>query len=732
MRSVLLLGSALLVACGAPGELPPHRLELSAIAAAVVPVVETRALDVGTSAARDALWYGWGSDEQGGEGTFAWGGGDSSRLRFWALGRRSRWIRLRGWSYPFSDGAGVEIEFLLNGQRIGRRTLPPVTTTLRLELPESALAVGENFLELSYSRHHESATEPPWAAGWDVVQLDGARREAGALPEIDATASRVLLPAGSGLEWTLELPHGAFVAWDAIERRGGAWLRVDSGTNGRMESGRRIAGEHRFRLSPLAKGGRNETQLTRLLLSAGGDEGAVELRGLRLHLPDPPAVEPPASATPGAMGGPPPNLVVYLIDTLRADRLGCYGYPRPTTPRIDRFAAGAVKFSEGRAQSSWTRPGIATILTGLPPWVHGVETRASALPETIDTLAERLQAAGYETALFTTNPNIVPRFGFDQGWDRFDYLYERNGRGKRHVSSRVIHRAVVDWLGRRDPAKPFFLFVHTLDPHDPYRPPEEFRRRFAPRVDVESACCGGVPMLDRLFADDPAAARRRAADASDLYDAEVAENDASFGALLDELDARRLTARTAVLLTSDHGEEFLDHGGWKHGSTVFEEMLRVPFVLRLPEGRRAGEIETAPAEQIDVAPTFLALAGLPADSALPGRSVDDPVRFREPRTSTARLVRAEVYLTSAKRGRFKAIRARGEWIPPLGRPPWRLFDLADDPRELVDLAIENAFERKWLEGELHRSVARDAPADGAAEVAIDPELDRTLRALGYI
>ena len=733
MRRGLLALAALFLGCGSNAEpLPPRRIELADLAPRAKWLRETVALDIGEPAAREAMWSGWGPDERNASDSFVWGGGDGSRLRLVIVERRDRTLRLRGWAYPFADGAGVEIRFVLNGRALDKRLLPPTATTLTLELPSDRLEIGENFLELQYARHHEVPGAPPWAAAWDAVRVEGGASETPAPSSVEPGAGGLAIGAGVAIEWTGELPAGAFLAWERVELDEDVRLWI-AGREGHEDvaNGWIAAAPGQLRINGPASSGAHP-RLTRIQIAAIGKRGEVHLEGLRLHLPEAnstalaPAAKPPA--------GPParPNLIVYLIDTLRADRLGCYGSARPTSPRIDAFAREAMLFREGRAQTSWTRPAIATLLSGLPPWVHGVEERSSALPQEVETLAERLRAAGYETALFTTNANIVPRFGFDQGWDSFQYLYEPAGRVKRHVASRVIHNAVVRWLDGRDPAKPFLLFVHTLDPHDPYRPAEEFRLRLAPEVDVESACCGGVTMLDRLFVENPEAARRRAAAALLLYDAEVAENDASFGALLDELERRGLAASSSVLLTSDHGEEFLEHGGWKHGTTLYEEMLRVPFVLRLPGGVGAGRIVDSSAEQIDLVPTFLALAGVPADPALPGRNLSRAANDDGPRLSSARLVRSGVYLSAVKHGPWKLVRASGAWIAPLGRAPFTLRDLASDADESLDLSFAHPLERAWLEGEMRHEIASPPGRAAAPSAEIDDELDQSLRALGYI
>ncbi|MEZ5102848.1 MAG: sulfatase, partial [Thermoleophilia bacterium] len=518
------------------------------------------------------------------------------------------------------------------------------------------------------------AVDLPRAAAWDGIRFDP--RQEPAPPSLDPATGVIELPAATAVEWALELPADAWLAWDEVERHGSAELEVGVRREGGTERVERGESGGRARLTGESAG------LVAFALRAPGGVGGVRVHGLRLHAPA--AAEEAAPPRPAPPTPRPPNLIVYLVDTLRADHLGCYGYGRPTSPALDAFAGESVLFERARAQSSWTKPAVATVLTGLYPIAHGAEQRSQRLPASVETAAERLSAAGYETALFTTNANITAKFGFDQGWDEFHYLSRSRGRRTQHVSSAEIDEAVFDWLDRRDPERPFFLFVHTLDPHDPYQPEEPYRLRLAPDVDVAEACCGRSTQLVDLA---PEAARERARQAGALYDAEIAQNDAAFGALLAELERRGLGDSSAVLFLSDHGEEFYDHGGWKHGWTLYEEMLRVPMVLRLPRRGSAGTRVAAPVEQIDVTPTLYNLAGVEVPSSLPGHSLLERLDGtpRPPAPAFAWLERPGLALAAAAEGGWKRIRFDGAWTPPLGRRPAELYDLSRDPRELDDL-----------------------------------------------
>lgn len=748
---------------------PAERIPLAAFAAALRTTSESTAIDFGATTPERALREGWGPPEPGPESSFRWGAGPLSRVSFELVAARDIELQLRAWSFPFADGGEQRVEAYVNGQPVGGRTVPATATAWTFEVPAARVRAGENLLELRYARWNERPNEAPWAVAWDGLRFDTGwdRTSLPGAVEIDAARGDLSLPAGTAVDATLDLPPGSRLVWDAVERSGGARLEV--AVEGEAAAASEIS-ETAERAERVTAGGaveltagRSARGLARFALRSIGTEGRVIVHGLHLEQPQrAPGAEVAAAGTPAAPLAAEtqpglaaqPNLILYVIDTLRADHLGCYGYARPTSPRIDRFAAESILYRHGRAQSSWTKPAVASILTGLYPVAHGAQLRSQRIHESVETLSERLQALGYETALFTTNANVSGRFGFGQGWDEFRYLTHRKGRKREHFDAVEMNQEVFAWLAaraRRATPAPFFLVVHTLEPHDPYRPREEFRARLAPGVDVESACCGGSAKLAALTGE---AAARRAVAAMALYDAEIAQNDAAFGDLLDELDRRGLAERSAVLLTADHGEEFFDHGGWKHGFTLYEEMLRIPLILRLPtgsEGRRAGAV-SLPADQIDIAPTFLALAGAAPAPELPGRDLrellaDEAAGEAAERASFAWLERPGAESVAMVAGGWKLVRfagdpgARGSGeaarLPAFGpreTPARALYDLDHDPGERasrLDLAARRSLRELWLEGRLASGLARYGGHGPAEEAVIDPELEKSLRALGY-
>jgi len=713
--------------------LPTNVIPLATLASSARAIVETDALDIGEPATRPALWSGWGPDEKNEMMSFVWGAGEASHLRLDVVEPRTRRLLLRGWSYPFGDDPPLEIELRVNGVYAGKRLLEARPGTLQLPVDGDLWRIGENDLELSYSRHLDSPGSPPWAAGWDGLRFDDAPESPPQAPRIGPDGVAVL-PARTALEWTVELPPGSFLAWDTVDGVGAARFELSvSDEKGEREPPPGL-GARRVRLTE----GGGPHRLVRITLRAVGSGGEVRVHSPRLHLPERVA-ESSASPSAGTSPAAPvdaesrPNIVIYLIDTLRADHLGCYGYPRPTSPEIDRFARTAVLWREGRAQSSWTRPAVATVLTGLEPVTHRTQQSYDRLPQDVEMVSERFQAAGWQTGMLTTNGNVSARLGFNQGWDEFVYLRERRESRAHHVQSPELNREVFRWLDRRDRSKPFFLFVHSSDPHDPYTPLERYRRKLAP--DVTDPDAGSRRRIGGLYDLPPDQAEAARVELEQLYDAEIAGNDASFGRLVERLDRVDPRRGTAILLIADHGEEFYEHGGFTHGRTLYEEQLRIPFILRLPHRRAAGTTLAGPAEQIDVVPTLMRVAGIAPDPALPGRDLLDELDGHGPREgevqSLAWLARNSLSISSIVRSQWKLIRndrTGGDW----DKLPFELYGLGSDAEEQHDLAPSLPLRRSWLEGLLRSGWQRFASGLPGETTELDSELEANLRALGYL
>jgi arylsulfatase A-like enzyme len=371
----------------------------------------------------------------------------------------------------------------------------------------------------------------------------------------------------------------------------------------------------------------------------------------------------------------PPNVVLYLVDTLRKDHLSVYGYGRETSPRLEEFARDAVRFETAYSPTSWTKPAVASLLTGVTPPRHRAISLSDSLDPGVRLLPQDLRSAGYRSAAFVTNPSVLPVWGFGRGFDEFVDL--RGAEGSARADE--INEAVFRYLAE-DPAEPFFLFVHTVDPHYPYRAPPPFDASFS-GPEPEKAGPGEA---------EPASRPRRDALVA-AYDGEIRFADHEFGRLMAFLDERGLYRDALVVFTSDHGEELRDHGQFGHGFTLFEEVIQVPLLVKLPGNAHAGRVVSTPASLLDVLPTVVRLAGGDPPDGVEGVDLLD-LLGGDDAPESARPIFLDLDLMGAKRHRSVA---SGVVLGPyklldLREPEARvrLFDLVRDPEEEEDAAPE--------------------------------------------
>jgi len=387
----------------------------------------------------------------------------------------------------------------------------------------------------------------------------------------------------------------------------------------------------------------------------------------------------------------PPNVVFLTIDTLRHDRLSCYGYPRPTSPHLDRFARDALTFEKVYTQGAWTLASYATLLTSRYPSRHGAVWPRNKVSEEEVSLAEVFRDAGYQSLAVVNNTLLGPARNLSQGFDEYDF---DNSRPREIRSAAESAERIVAWLEERD-RSPFFLLINLMEPHTDYCPTPPLERRFDPGYEGEfrEAFPDFKIPLEYLFPPegeiDPALTGEVREHARALYDSEVLEADLGIGPLFDALRRLDLWDATIVAVFSDHGEELWDHRGFGHGHVVYEEMVRVPLVLRVPRsspgvrGLARTGIETAAIGLIDVAPTILDLAGIPIPPTFQG------VSFAQ-RTGPDAAARGGLLTEATLYGGELKSYVEGDWKLVfdvfLGRRS--LYDLRQDPAERHDLAGE--------------------------------------------
>jgi arylsulfatase A-like enzyme len=414
----------------------------------------------------------------------------------------------------------------------------------------------------------------------------------------------------------------------------------------------------------------------------------------------------PAPAARRTATGPTPDVLLVVVDTLRADAPAFSGAPGAApTPHMDALAKEGAVFTVCRAPSSWTKPSTASLLTGLYPSEHGALGFESVLPGEASTLAEVLRAAGWRTAAFADNPFVSPEFGFAQGFDAFTGRHPSplaRGtlllRSLSQVRLRVAGGAAYSFgpgvdLGAprvlgdavrflcADP-RPGFAYCHLIEPHYPYTPPPPFDGG-RPRVDPPHS--SGILPFDS-FPEIPA---EDAAIMKANYLGEVRAADAALGDALEALRRAGRLENTLVVLTSDHGEEFHEHGGWTHGQSLYEELVRVPLVVRTPKGGPgAGRRVDTAVSLVDLFPTILDLAGVASSTGNSGGSLRPLLRgedvimgpqFAEisagPVGARAGFMFNEAFIVSRKAGRTV------EQLFHLGRDPGQRHDLRNDTGE---------------------------------------------------
>lgn len=476
------------------------------------------------------------------------------------------------------------------------------------------------------------------------------------------------------------------------------------------------------------------------------------------------------------------NLVFYVVDCLRADHVHALGYGRATTPALDALARQGAVATRFYAQGGWTAPSAASMLSGLLPSRTGVHCMRDSLRADLPWFPELLQRSGWNTAAFSAMVQVSAHFGFARGFDTFVDAFREpevvracaaRGQGVRDPShclplSEDLHALALRWLDTRRDARPFFMFVWSIDTHEPFRQPGRCN------VDADPSYRGPIDGSGRPFSRVRNARDRQ--QVIDLYDGALRYQDEQLGRLVAEFERRGVLDDTLIVVVGDHGEMFWEHGLAGHGKFPWEEELRVPCVLRHPRSVRAGTVHDALASNLDLAPTLLNLLGLPAPtrtdgesfaSALAGQSssardtllIEVPSPFDRREHASVVLDQRWKYVryvppVKARRAR-RAAKETGRWLVSLARPATRpflygtrsttvrdladylrgapierLFDLAADPREQVDLSRSEPEVVAAIRARL-----TDAPASAAA-LELDRDdarrINAQLRELGYV
>ncbi len=445
-----------------------------------------------------------------------------------------------------------------------------------------------------------------------------------------------------------------------------------------------------------------------------------------------------------------PNIILMVVDTLRADYLGAYGFQGPISPNLDRLAAESVVFERCFSQSPWTKPSVASLFTSLYPQVHGVvdfdsnypdrasealRTRTGVLPDNAQTLAETLLEAGYQTAAFVSNIWLVDKLGYGQGFE----LYHDQPARARMTRADVLTDATRVWLKLRSQQEPFFLYLHFMDVHAPYvaTPRKNYDRLIGGvKVEVDQKLTEhGVPFKRRpnIETRPPWATdemRRSVAYWRARYASGVHNFDRRLGPFLEFLHDQGHLENTLLVVTSDHGEQLFEHGGWSHGETLYDHQLHTPLFVRLPGGQGAGRRVSDIVQLIDLMPTLLSVARVPAPPGLQGRDVSGLLDGQQIETAGV------TYATATNRapGMHSVRTGEHKYIVDLESGYAFLSDLVSRPDERHNIAGDQPALAAELHDRLEKHLASSL-AGGALDSetgAVSDNLRAQLQALGYL
>jgi len=594
-----------------------------------------------------------------------------------------------------ASGRPLAVEVAWNGHPVGRLEVPGDDAELGLEIPSAAQKRGANVLEFGLATKQSTARR----AARHFVLSGVEVRPLGSSPR-PGPGQGVWLPPGGELSFFVAAGEDARLELQAHGAGGRVGLKVALDDTKGARSLAELAAEAGARVRRELAIGAAAGLPVRLILT---ETGGLGLRLERLRLTRRPSPAPKPARLPSR-----PDVIVFLADTLRADALGADGAPAPTK-NCDAFARESVVFTDAMAQSSWTLPSVAALFTGLEPDRLGVYGPWGDLPESAETLAEALSGLGYRTGGFVANALMTRRRGYAQGFAEWRQEEKASSTGR--TAQQVVAEAL-GWLASA--AAPRFAYLHVMEPHAPYGP-------------------SGGELIEtaRKAAPSPAEIERLRA----AYRADVLATDAAFGTLIDGLRSRDRLEQSIVILLADHGEEFFEHGNQGHGKTLYGEVLRIPLVVRLPGGLRAGTRDTTPFQHADLMPTLLGLLGAPPARG-DGHDLSSAWTLGPapaPRVLTSRLLfERRMYDKAAARwGALKLI--VNEEADAARR--LEMYDLHADPGETRDVLAANPVVAGFLQGEL-RARRRAAIAAGGGEVraesATDADALERLRALGYV
>ncbi|MFH0903555.1 MAG: sulfatase [Pseudomonadota bacterium] len=671
-------------------------------------------------------WHnGWGEPQSHGSVTYAAARSRSVPLRVLFQGSQVHEVAVK----LRAPRAGQRVSLLVDGKHVRDRDVPTSWGIVRFPLAAGVIQPGWLDIHLVFGSVQVGGVR----ADVDWVWLSN---QAGSEPSLSprlvplTLGERTLrsLAAKPPREYTFyfEVPSGASLVFDyGAEAATTFVVRLASDRAGRKEMFRAEAapGQWKEARVDLATFSGRAVGLSLATDGAAGLAawGEPELMVPRQSVP---------STDEGRATDRPVGVIVVLIDTARADAFDTDSSVH--TPVFDALAKESTVFTKAYANENWTKPSVATVLSGLYPSTHGAKEDGDVLSAEVELLSERLKKGGYATAAFIANGFCSDTFGFHQGWDDYtNYIRE-----KKPSDAESVYRDALAWLSKTK-ERPFFLYIQTIDPHVPYQVPKEYWRRY------HSADYHGWigPSLDGHEQAAISKGRKKASAADyqwirALYDGEVSYHDEHLGRFLAATRQLGILDRTLLVVTADHGEELNDHGKLGHGHTLYDELVRAPLLVRYPKVFRAGHRVAEVVELVDVAPTILDVVGLKPGPAMEGLSLVH--------LAAARLDRRQGYAISEFLDTKRSIRTGGLKLIFSTPESAQLFDLVSDPNERKDLAASHPIARRLCETYLGEGLAIPSKARRQSDMfgqrrryqggtaKMDSVLKRQLEALGYL
>jgi len=622
--------------------------------------------------------------------------------------------------------AGQKLKAKLDGNEVGSAALGAAWKVVRVPLAEP-LPPGRHLLELAYAKGRATRAAVDWlwlahAAGQDPpataprtapIRMGGEPRRA------------LLSPTARSYRFYLQVPNAASLVFDIgadNDRTFTVRARADGLAEQTLFTGasRGAWSEQRVDLSGLAG------KAVALELTTEGAPGVAGWAEPEIM------VEPASSPTepPAPHGAKPKNVIFIMIDTARADAFAAFGKGTAHTPAFDALVPESTRFANAYNNENWTKPSVATLLSGLYPSTHDTKRDDSRLPAAVELLPQRLKANGFKTAGLIANGYISKHFGFKKGWDYY-HNYIREGAP---TEAEHLYSDAAAWL-ETNKGSPFFLYIQPIDPHVPIVVDSKYTEPYY------SGTYDG-PLGQEIDHEDQRALSTGKLQPTDddlkwlraVYNGEISYHDEQMGLFLDKVRAWGLLENTLLIVTNDHGEELYEYGKVGHGHTLHELMMRAPLLLHYPPLFRPGKVINEIVEQVDLTPTILNALGLPPIPQADGESLLPLVQGKPHRRPYYAIMEFLGGRRAVRVGSWKLMRDREDWA--------QLYDVVADPDERTDLLAENPIAHRMCEvylGEgLGMPVKKERLQDltarrhmNSVKVKIGPATRRGLEALGY-